>query len=45
MQFIGGKRSVKQVALSLGYDNVSYFGRLFKKVTDVSPMEFIRQNR
>lgn len=45
MQFISGKRSVKQVALSLGYENVSYFGRLFKKVTDVSPMEFIRQNR
>lgn len=42
--FVGGQRSVKEVALTLGYENISYFGRLFKKVTDVSPMEFIRQN-
>lgn len=42
--FVGGQRSVKEVALTLGYDNISYFGRLFKKVTDVSPLEFIRQN-
>ena len=45
MLFIDGQRSVKDVALSLGYDNISYFGRLFKKVTDVTPSEFIRQNR
>lgn len=44
MQFIDGENSVKRVALSLGYDNISYFSRLFKKVTDVSPKEFIRQN-
>ena len=44
MYFVGGSRSVKEVALTLGYENISYFGRLFKKVTDVSPMEFIRQN-
>lgn len=45
MLFIDGHRSVKEVALSLGYDNISYFGRLFKKVTDLTPTEFIRQNR
>lgn len=45
LMFIEGRRNVKEVAHSLGYDNVSYFGRLFKKVTDMSPMEFIRQNR
>lgn len=45
MLFIGGNHSVKDVALSLGYDNFSYFSRLFKKLTNISPMEFIRQNR
>ena len=45
MLFIDGQRSVKEVALSLGYDNISYFGRLFKKVTDITPSEFIRQNK
>lgn len=45
MLFVDGHRSVKEVALSVGYDNISYFSRMFKKVTDVSPMEFIRQNR
>lgn len=44
LYFVGGQRSVKEVALTLGYENISYFGRLFKKVTDMSPMEFIRQN-
>ena len=42
---VEGQRSVQKVARLMGYDNVSYFGRLFKKVTDMSPMEFIRQNR
>lgn len=45
MLFVDGHRSVKEVALSVGYDNISYFSRMFKKITDVSPMEFIRQNR
>lgn len=45
MLFIDGQRSVKEVAISLGYTNVSYFGRQFKKVTDISPLEFIRQNK
>lgn len=45
MLFIDGQHSVKEVALSLGYDSISYFGRLFKKVTHLTPSEFIRQNR
>ena len=45
MMIIDGKRSVKEIAITLGYDNVSYFGRQFKKITEMSPMEFIRQNR
>lgn len=45
MLFIDGNYSVKEVALSLGYDNISYFGRLFKKITEITPTEFIKQNR
>ena len=45
MLFIDGNHSVKEVAHFLGYDNISYFGRLFKKITEITPSEFIRQNR
>lgn len=44
MLFIDGNRSVKDVAVSVGYDNMPYFSRLFKKYTELSPSEFIRQN-
>jgi AraC-like DNA-binding protein len=43
--FVEGVSSVKEVALQVGYDNISYFGRTFKRITGISPMEFIRQNR
>ena len=43
--FAEGVSSVKEVALQVGYDNISYFGRTFKRITGISPMEFIRQNR
>lgn|SRR5574344_705328 len=36
--------SVKQVALALGYTNISYFGRVFHKITGMSPIEFKKQN-
>lgn len=45
MLFIDGNQSVKDVAISLGYDNISYFTRIFKKITELTPTEFIRQNR
>ena len=37
-----GSRSmlVKQVAASLGYKDVSYFGRIFKSVTGMTPRQF-----
>lgn len=39
------KYSVKEVALRLGYESWSYFGRQFKSVTGMSPMRFVMQNR
>lgn len=42
--FISGNRSVKEVAHQVGYDNISYFGRTFKKIVGMSPLHFIHQN-
>ena len=36
--------TVAEVALSLGYDDASYFWRLFKKAVLVSPTEFRKRN-
>lgn len=36
---------IKQIASDLGFSNVSYFGRVFNKVTGMSPIEFKRQNK
>lgn len=38
-----GGRSVSKVASSVGFDNFSYFSTLFKKYTNCSPSEFMRQ--
>ena len=43
--FVSERWSVKQVAASVGYDNTSYFSRTFRRITGISPMEFIKQNR
>ena len=40
-----GHRSVKEVAARLGYDNLSYFCRLFRQHVGMSPRQFVRQNR
>jgi len=42
---VSERRSVKQVAAMVGYENVSYFGRTFRRITGMAPMEFVRQNR
>lgn len=42
--FVSGNRSVKEVAHQVGYDNISYFGRTFKRITGIGPLDFIRQN-
>lgn len=42
--FVSGYRSVKEVANQLGYTDISYFGRTFKRIVGISPQLFIQQN-
>lgn len=39
------KISVKEIAYQLGYEDPTYFSRLFKKVVGLSPGEYRKQNR
>ena len=43
--FASGTHSVKEVAHLVGYDNISYFGRTFKRIVGMSPLLFAQQNR
>ena len=45
MLFIDGNHTLKEVASLVGYKNFAYFTRTFKKVTELTPSEFIRQNK
>lgn len=44
-QLAFGKLSVKQIANELGYENYSYFTRLFKKKTQKTPLQFADEIR
>ena len=44
MLFLSGHHSVKEVAHLTGYDNLSYFDRIFKRLVGVTPLAFIQQN-
>lgn len=37
---LDGKNTVSMVASTLGYSNVQYFSRLFKKITGIAPHEY-----
>ncbi len=39
-----GKKNVSEVAVSVGFDNFSYFSTLFKKHTGASPSEYMKQS-
>lgn len=36
-------RKVNQVAHAVGYEDCSYFGKTFRKITGITPAEFQRQ--
>lgn len=40
LKIITGNLSVKDIAYSLSLDNISYFNRLFKKYTGISPTQY-----
>lgn len=40
LKIISGEHSIKDVAYGLSFDNLSYFNRLFKKYTNVSPSAY-----
>ncbi len=42
-QLKGNDQSVSEIAYELGFENLSYFSRLFKKETGVSPLQFRKQ--
>jgi len=39
------ERSIREIALTLGYEDNSYFVRAFKRVTNTTPSEYRRQNK
>jgi AraC-like DNA-binding protein len=39
------RKSVKEIADELGYDDFSYFTRLFSKAVGMSPTAFLAKNR
>ena len=41
---IGGVYSISEIAYRLGFENLPYFSRLFKKEIGISPKEFQNQN-
>lgn len=38
-----GKKRVDEIALSLGFENIYYFSKVFKKVTGTSPSEYMKR--
>jgi len=37
-----GSASITEVALMVGYNDLNYFGRVFRKVTGISPSEYVK---
>jgi AraC-like DNA-binding protein len=40
-----GSASITEVALMVGYNDLNYFGRVFRKVTGMSPSEYVRSKK
>lgn len=44
-QLLKSSKTAKEIAFDLGFDNVSSFNKLFKKCTNLTPVEFRNQQR
>jgi AraC family transcriptional activator of pobA len=42
-RLMGDDQSVSEIAYELGFENLPYFSRLFKKETGISPNQFKKQ--
>lgn len=42
---VGSDASISDIALQSGFDNISYFSTVFKKITGDTPCEFRKKNR
>jgi len=42
---IEDKRNIQETAFGCGYDNISYFNRQFKDITNYTPTEYVRMYR
>jgi AraC-like DNA-binding protein len=42
-KLIGDEKSISEIAYALGFENISYFSRLFKKQVGISPNVFKKQ--
>ncbi|MEK3910204.1 helix-turn-helix domain-containing protein [Paenibacillus sp. FSL H7-0331] len=42
---IQSDKSVSEIATSIGYTNFSHFSKMFKRVTDMNPLEFRKKHR
>ena len=42
---ITSEESIKNVAMSLGYDDCSYFNKTFKKYSGVTPQQYRKEHK
>ena len=40
LMLIVGNQSIKEIAYNLSFENISYFYRMFKKMTGIPPNEY-----
>jgi two-component system response regulator YesN len=44
-RLLGGDGNCTQICFEVGYNNQSYFTRIFKQVTGMTPRQFRRENK
>lgn len=44
-RLVSGVGSVEEIAVSVGFANASYFCKVFKALTDLTPLEFAEKAR